>query len=60
MEVFKKEDHKIFRGDAMEVLANEIPNRSIDLIFTDPPYNIGKSFNGRKDRWESDEAYLCW
>jgi site-specific DNA-methyltransferase (adenine-specific) len=60
MEIFKKGDHTIFWGDALEVLASAIPDRSIDLIFADPPYNIGKSFNGTKDRWESEEIYLQW
>jgi len=32
----------------------------VDLIFADPPYNIGKNFNGRKDKWSSDEDYLSW
>ena len=32
----------------------------MDLIFADPPYNIGKNFNGRLDRWPSEEAYLEW
>lgn len=60
MEVFKKGEHAIFWGDAIEALSNKIPDSSIDLIFADPPYNIGKSFNGRKDKWESEEAYLHW
>ncbi|RXK85045.1 adenine-specific DNA-methyltransferase [Chlorobaculum sp. 24CR] len=50
----------IIMGDAMDVLASEIPDGSVSLIFADPPYNIGKNFNGRKDRWESDEKYLDW
>ena len=37
-----------------------IPGASVDLIFADPPYNIGKDFNGRKDKWESDDEYLDW
>jgi DNA modification methylase len=60
MEVFKKDDHTIFWGDAIAVLSGNIPDNSVDLIFADPPYNIGKSFNGRKDKWESEEAYLQW
>jgi site-specific DNA-methyltransferase (adenine-specific) len=60
MEVYKKDDHVIFRGDAIEVLSSKISDNSIDLIFADPPYNIGKSFNGRKDKWETEEAYLQW
>lgn len=60
MRTFNKDDHKIIWGDAIEVLSNEIPDNSVDLIFADPPYNIGKDFNGTKDKWESDEDYLKW
>jgi site-specific DNA-methyltransferase (adenine-specific) len=41
-------------------MSAKIPDASVDLVFADPPYNIGKNFNGRKDRWPSDEAYLSW
>ncbi|HKY56228.1 MAG TPA: DNA methyltransferase, partial [Anaerolineales bacterium] len=58
--IFEKDNHKIIWGDALEVLAGEIPDNSIDLIFADPPYNIGKNFNGRKDKWNSDNEYLEW
>lgn len=54
---FERDSHRIILGDVLEVLPS-IPNRSIDLIFADTPYNIGKDFNGRKDKWASDEEYL--
>ncbi|TNE71989.1 adenine-specific DNA-methyltransferase [bacterium] len=54
------EEHLIYQGDALEVLENEIKDSSIDLIFVDPPYNIGKDFNGLKDKWATDESYLDW
>jgi adenine-specific DNA-methyltransferase len=60
MNFFEKNGHAIVWGDAIEALSNEIPDGSVDLVFADPPYNIGKNFNGRKDRWPSDEAYLSW
>ncbi|MCB1156336.1 MAG: adenine-specific DNA-methyltransferase [Leptospiraceae bacterium] len=60
MEMFEKKDHKIFKGDVIEALSKHVPDNSIDLIFADPPYNIGKNFNGRKDKWASDEDYLNW
>lgn len=60
MKIFGNEEHKIILGDSLEVLRDNIPDASIDLIFADPPYNIGKNFNGRKDKWESDKAYLEW
>ncbi|MEY4935216.1 MAG: hypothetical protein RIS64_1575 [Bacteroidota bacterium] len=52
--------HKILHGDVIQVLQSEIPDHSIDLIFADPPYNIGKNFNGHKDSWETETAYLNW
>ncbi len=60
MDIFEKESHIIIWGDAIEALSAEIPDNSIDLIFADPPYNIGKDFNGKKDKWESNEDYLRW
>lgn len=59
MEILGNENHKIIYGDALEALAT-LPDNSIDLIFADPPYNIGKDFNGHKDKWASEEDYLNW
>ncbi len=59
MEQFEKDGHKIIFGDAIEAL-KKIPNGTIDLIFIDPPYNIGKNFSGLKDKWVSDNDYLNW
>lgn len=53
------EHQRIFHGDALEVLS-QIPDESVDLIFVAPPYNIGKDFAGRKDKWKADEDYLNW
>ena len=60
MNKFGGRDHTIYQGDVIEILQNKIENDSIDLIFVDPPYNIGKNFNGRKDKWKSDTDYLDW
>lgn len=57
---YKHENHVIYQGDAIQILRNEIPDMTIDLIFVDPPYNIGKDFNGLIDKWETDELYLEW
>ncbi len=37
-----------FEGDCME-LFNEIPDNTISLVVTSPPYNIGKSYEQRTD-----------
>ncbi|MCX6153404.1 MAG: adenine-specific DNA-methyltransferase [Candidatus Kapabacteria bacterium] len=60
MQNFTKSDHQIYLGDSIDILKNHIEDASIDLIFADPPYNIGKVFNGYKEKWDSDEEYLNW
>ncbi|MBW2974085.1 adenine-specific DNA-methyltransferase [Candidatus Woesearchaeota archaeon] len=59
MNTFDIDGHKLIRGDALKVLRS-IPNNLVSLIFVDPPYNIGKNFNGCTYKWESDEKYLEW
>lgn len=57
---FQKDVHEIYHGDALQVLREAIPDGSVSLVFADPPYNIGKRFNGFIDRWPSDEDYAKW
>lgn len=37
----------LYHGDCLELLP-EIPDRSVDLIVTDPPYFLGMTHNGQK------------
>ena len=60
IKTYNKDRQTIYNGDAIQVLESKIEDKSIDLIFVDPPYNIGKDFNGRKDKWETDQEYLDW
>jgi site-specific DNA-methyltransferase (adenine-specific) len=60
MEILGNKNHRIIQGDSLDILTCEISDDSIDLIFVDPPYNIGKNFNGLKDKWISDDEYLNW
>ena len=46
-------------GDSLKILKS-IKDRSVDLIFADPPYNIGKDFGNNIDKWETKESYLDW
>ena len=41
-----KKKLKIFNGDCLTLL-NNIPDKSIDLLLTDPPYNIGNFVKSR-------------
>jgi adenine-specific DNA-methyltransferase len=59
MEVLGNDKHKIIYADALVALKT-LPDNSVDLIFADPPYNIGKNFNGKTEKWETEESYLEW
>lgn len=50
--------NQVFCEDALAGLAR-IPDGSIDLILTDPPYNLGKDYGNASDQ-QSVEAYLAW
>lgn len=56
---YTSDKHTIYHGDALRVLPT-LQDGSIDLIFADPPYNIGKRFANFVDKWPSDEAYVEW
>jgi len=60
MEIFGTDNHKIIHGDALEALRIQVVDNSVDLIFADPPYNIGKNFNGQIEKWATEESYLNW
>ncbi|HGN9372604.1 TPA: adenine-specific DNA-methyltransferase [Citrobacter pasteurii] len=55
---FGDESKKIIQGDALTEL-KKLPSESIDLIFADPPYNIGKDFDGLVESWD-EESFLTW
>lgn len=56
---FSNDSATIYKDDCLKVLA-DLADGSIDLIFADPPYNIGKRFCEFRDSWPSDVAYAEW
>lgn len=52
-------DATVVWADVADALAT-VPPGSVDLAIADPPYNIGKQFGARADRWPDDAAYLEW
>lgn len=49
----------LYRGDCLEVLART-PTDSVDLIFADPPFNLGKSYASGMDDAIPEQGYLAW
>ena len=57
----KEENDKscVVLGDSLDVL-KKIKSSSIDLIFADPPYGIGKDFGVAKDFFTDVGEYVSW
>lgn len=55
---FGDESKKIVHGDALFEL-KKMPAASVDLIFADPPYNIGKNFDGLIETWD-EKLFIGW
>ena len=60
MKKYETNGHIIYHGDALDVMKSEMPDGCIDLVFVDPPYNIGKKFADFDDKWPSDAEYAKW
>jgi len=49
---------KIICGDCLEILP-QIPNKSVELAFADPPYNVGYTYGVYKDKLPLED-YKEW
>jgi site-specific DNA-methyltransferase (adenine-specific) len=52
------EANRLHRGDCIEGMA-QLPAGEVDLVFADPPFNIGYKYDVYDDRREA-ETYLGW
>lgn len=41
---------KIICGDALDVMA-QMPDECVDLVFADPPFNVGKPYRDKRDNY---------
>ena len=48
--------NKIINADCMDIL-KQLPDKCIDLVLTDPPYNIAIA---KWDKWKRQEDYINW
>lgn len=58
-----EDDIKLYHGDSLEVV-RQMPDGSVDLVLTDPPYNIGlrtQTAGRRKyNDWDRIDDYISW
>ncbi len=71
----KDADVVLFQGDRLDLM-RQLPDKSVKLVVTSPPYNIGKEYEKRRDldsyltdqeetikeavRILSDDGSICW
>ena len=49
---------KLYCGDNLKIM-QEMPNETVDLIATDPPFNTGRDWGAFNDKWEGGlQGYL--
>lgn len=51
--------NRVVQGDVFDVLPC-LPEKFVDLLILDPPYNLSKNYNGRSFRERSCEEYQKW
>lgn len=53
-----RSEAQFYLGDCVQVM-NRLPARSVDLLFADPPFNIGMKYDNYFDR-KPKQDYLDW
>jgi len=54
-----KVKNKLICGDTLNVIRN-LPDKFVDLLITDPPYNLTKQYNDSSFNRKADEEYEKW
>ncbi|MBD2446366.1 site-specific DNA-methyltransferase [Nostoc sp. FACHB-152] len=58
-QVYMSQHGILYQGDCLKLLS-ALPDESVELVFADPPFNLGKEYGeGVSDRMEVDK-YLDW
>lgn len=58
-QVYRSEHGVLYQGDCLKFLSS-LPSEVVDVVFADPPFNLGKEYGeGVSDQMEI-EKYLAW
>lgn len=67
IELFESHEFEYMESERSLVICNDcidtlkrMKSGIVDLIFADPPYNLGKDFGNDSDSWKDREEYLTW
>lgn len=56
---FYTDNGLLFEGDCLEILPG-ITDEKVDLIFADPPFNLGKKYGRKVNDSLTQDEYLAW
>lgn len=56
---YRQAPEGVLLADCMKAI-DSLPRNCVDLLFLDPPYNMTKSFNGKRFAKKSVDAYTAW
>src|ERR1043166_7315660 len=57
--VYSTELGKLFEGDCLDLLPI-IRDNSVDTVFADPPFNLGKAYGDKFDDRLPESDYVAW
>ena len=57
--VFTTELGSLYQADCSEIL-EQTEDESVDLVFADPPFNLGRDYGGGINDSLADTEYLNW
>ena len=67
IELFNHVDFEYAESDNALIICNDclktlnyMKDKSVALVFADPPYNLGKDFGNNSDSWSDRKEYLQW
>lgn len=56
---FENEYGKLYNGDCIKVL-HTLPDKCVDMVFADPPFNLGKTYDPGVEDSLTTSNYLNW
>jgi len=56
---FSTKNGLLYRGDCLDVLPI-LDAESVDMVFLDPPFNLGKDYGSQGTDNKSDQEYVAW
>lgn len=59
LSILKTDYGSLYEGDCIQIMS-QLPSESVDLIFADPPFNLGKQYSSNVDDNISENEYLEW